>query len=415
MIRTVALAEEYLSKFKAKTTQTMGKDITVGRMWPLLEKVDNPERKLKVVHIAGTSGKTSTAYYTASLLQQSGKKVGLTVSPHIRSITERLQIDGEPLDDIEFCRLLNKFSEIIGDDVDATYFEILIVFVLWAFVEVGVDYAVIETGLGGLHDGTNVCRRADKICIITDIGFDHQHILGDTLEEIAYQKIGILHSGNTAFTYSQPKEVQEVFREYSSKIGAKLNIVEPKALDIPLPKYQIRNWNLAYEAYKYIATRDKLAVISEAQIAETYIGVPGRMHEVEYNGHKFVLDGAHNVQKMTAFVDSFKAKYPGQKVSAILAIKEDKNYVEVVEILSSIINKAYCVGFELRQDMPIRSIDPEIISTVCAKFGIDSEVSSSIKIAIDRLVESNEPIIVVTGSLYILGSALEIIEKHALN
>jgi len=410
MIQSVAQAEEYLSKFKARTTQTMGKDITVGRMWPLLRKVDNPQEKLRVVHIAGTSGKTSTAYYVASLLQQSNQKVGLTVSPHIRTLTERLQINGKPLDDDEFCRLLNKFAKIIGEDVDATYFEILIVFVLWAFVEIEVDYAVVETGLGGLHDGTNVCRRADKVCIITDIGFDHQHILGNTLEEIAKQKIGIVHAENIVFAHKQPSEVQEVFREYTAVVGAKINEIEPKIIEIDLPKYQIRNWNLAFEAYKYIASRDKLPIISETQLAKTHIAVPGRMHEVEYGGLKFVLDGAHNTQKMSAFVESFKARYPGQKVSAILAIKEDKNYEEVVEILASIVDKAYCVGFELRQDMPIRSVSPEIIAQVCEKYGIEAEVSSSIKVAIDKVVESAQPVTIITGSLYILGSVLAVLE-----
>lgn len=411
MIQTVSQATDYLAQFKAKTAQTTGKGITVGRMWPLLKLVDNPERKLKVIHIAGTSGKTSTGYFVASLLQQSGQKVGLTVSPHIRSVTERLQINGKPLEDDEFCRLLNIFAEIIGDDVDATYFEILIAFILWAFVELKVEYAVIETGLGGLHDGTNVCRRADKVCIITDIGLDHQLILGETLEEIALQKIGILHKGNIAFANNQPKEIQEVFREYSAEVGANFNVIESKTLDIPLPKYQIRNWNLAYETYKYIANRDNLGTITETQIANTFIGVPGRMHELEYCGTKFVLDGAHNVQKMTAFVDSFKAKYPGQKVTAILSIKEDKDYNQVVKILSEIIKKALCVGFEIKQDMPIKSINPVTISEVCATFGIESEVMSSINSAIDRIVECKESVVIVTGSLYILGSVLEIIEN----
>ncbi len=411
MIQTIVEAERYLSGFMGRTAQITGKDVTVQRMWPLLSLVGNPESKLKVIHIAGTSGKTSTAYYIASLLQQSGKKVGLTVSPHIRSITERLQIDGRPVSDKEFCKLLNKFADIVGSDTDATYFEILIAFVLWAFAELEVDYAVLETGLGGLHDATNVCRREDKVCVITDIGFDHQHILGNTLHEIAGQKIGIIHPENVVFVYEQSNEIQNVFTEYADRVGAILNTVEPKNLDIPLPKYQVRNWNLAYEAYEYIEDRDNLPEITQDSIIKTYINVPGRMHELEYHGVKFVLDGAHNVQKMTAFVDSFQAKYPGQKVTAILSIKEDKDYKHVVEVLSVILKKALCVNFELRQDMPIKSVDPIKVHDTCMSLGINSEVVDTIKIAVEKIIDNKESLVVVTGSLYLLGSVLEIIDN----
>ena len=411
MIQSVAEAEDYLSGFMSRNAQITGKDITVQRMWHLLALVDNPETKLKVVHIAGTSGKTSTAYYVASLLQQSGKKVGLTISPHIRSITERLQINGSPVSDTEFCELLNKFAEIVGNDIDATYFEILIVFVLWAFVECGVDYAVLETGLGGLHDATNVCQRTDKVCVITDIGYDHQNVLGNTLHEIAGQKIGIVHPENEVFAYEQPNEIQNVFTEHVAEIGAHLIIVEPINLDIPLPKYQIRNWNLAYHAYKYIESRDRLPQLTQDAVVKTYINVPGRMHELDCQGIKFVLDGAHNVQKMTAFVDSFQAKYPGQKVTAILSIKEDKDYEQVIEVLSVILKKTLCVNFELRQDMPIKSVEPQKVNDTCLSLGINSEVVDTIENAVQKIVDNNESLAVVTGSLYILGSVLEIIEN----
>lgn len=413
MIQSIAEAEAYLAGFMPRTAQITGKDVTVQRMWELLKLIDNPQNKLKVVHIAGTSGKSSTAYYIASLLCQSGKKVGLTVSPHIRTITERLQINGKPLSDKEFCKLINDFSKKLGDNVDATYFEILIAFVLWAFVELEVDYAVLETGLGGLHDATNVCRREDKVCVITDIGFDHQHILGNSLHEIAGQKIGIVHPSNNVFAYEQSNEVQSVFTEFTQRNGAILNIVELKKTDIPLPKYQVRNWNLAFEAYKYIASRDSLPEMDINVLAKTYINVPGRMHELEYQGVKFVLDGAHNVQKMTAFVDSFQTKYPNQKVTAILSIKEDKDYQQVVKILSPILKKALCVNFELSQDMPIKSVDPSKVHEICKGHSIESEVVDNIELAVKKIVSGKDELAVVTGSLYILGSVLEIIEnKH---
>ena len=114
---------------------------------------------------------------------------------------------------------------------------------------------------------------------------------------------------------------------------------------------------------------------------------------------------------MTAFVDSFKAKYPGQKVTTVLSIKDDKDYEQVVEVLSSILKKAYCVNFELRQDIPIRSVDPQKVHGICVSMGIESEVVDSIKTAVSRVVDDSESLALVTGSLYILGSVLEIIEN----
>ena len=159
MINNIEEANIFLSKFVNKTRLVTGKDISVNRTLKLLDKVGNPHQKMRVIHIAGTSGKTSTSYYIAELLGRAGLKVGLTVSPHIISVTERLQINGSPLSDKVFCNYLDEFIEEIGEDSDASYYEFLIVMMLWVFEKEAVDYAVIETGLGGIHDSTNVCTR----------------------------------------------------------------------------------------------------------------------------------------------------------------------------------------------------------------------------------------------------------------
>ena len=197
-----AIAE--LQKYVPAVARYSGDDMTLDRMWPLLSAVGNPHKKLKTIHIAGTSGKTSTSYYIAALLKASGQRTGMTVSPHVDSITERLQIDGSPVSDDLFCSYLSEFLDLITDvDPQPSYFELMIAFVLWVFARENLDYVVLETGMGGLFDGTNVVTRSDKICVITDIGLDHTQILGNNVEQIAAQKAGIIHKGNHVFTYKQ--------------------------------------------------------------------------------------------------------------------------------------------------------------------------------------------------------------------
>ncbi len=196
-IRSIQEAEAALLPYVPLVAELTGKDTTLDRIVPLMKLLGDPQDKLKIIHLAGTSGKTSTAYYMSALLQATGKKVGLTVSPHIDTIAERVQIDGLPLPETEFCRELGIFLDIVEfAEAPPSYFELLYAFALWVFERQQVDYAVVETGMGGLYDATNVASRPDKVCVITDIGFDHTHILGKTLPEIAAQKVGIVHDHN---------------------------------------------------------------------------------------------------------------------------------------------------------------------------------------------------------------------------
>lgn len=402
--------EHYLASLMTKVSATTGRGITVDRMWPLLEKVGNPQEKLKVIHVAGTSGKTSTSYFIASLLAQTGKKVGLTVSPHILSITERLQVNGMPLDDEQFCRLFSEFRAELGESPDATYFEYLIVFILWAFVQLGVDYAVVETGLGGLHDGTNVCRRADKVCVITDIGYDHQHILGSTLEEIATQKAGIIHEQNHVFMYEQSSEINHVFQAMASQKHATLEFAEPifVARDESLPAYQQRNWNLAEHVFSYIAKRDSLKALEADALRKTKVQVPGRMHEVTVSdGQLFVLDGAHNQQKMQALVESFIKKYGEKKIPIVLAIKQDKDYDAVVKELVPIASVVLCCGYNTQQDTQISSASPEEIAEVAKRHAIPAQIFASLSLALSHARVLDAPVVLVTGSLYGMGDSLK--------
>src|SRR5665213_595829 len=221
--KTFAEANKILSGFiPTEDTGVYNTD----RIKMFMDYLGNPQDKLRVIHVAGTSGKTSTSYYVASLLQASGKKVGLTVSPHVDQVNDRLQINLVPLAEAEFCEVLVKFLEVVEKSgFDLTYFELLVALAYWEFERQKVDYAVVEVGLGGLLDGTNVVSSANKICVITDIGLDHITTLGDTLEKIATQKAGIIQEDNVVFAYAQVKEVNDVFITSTKAKHAKLHLL----------------------------------------------------------------------------------------------------------------------------------------------------------------------------------------------
>lgn len=422
LLRSFADAEAALQPHIPIVQQMTGKDITLERMEPLMARLGNPERNLKVIHVAGTSGKTSTAYYVAGLLKAAGQTVGLTVSPHIDVISERVQINLEPLSEEAFCSALSEFLSLIeGIEPMPSYFELLMAMAYWYFNKIDLDYAVIETGFGGLHDASNICQRADKICVLTDIGFDHMHILGDTLPKISLQKAGIMHAGNQAFTLEQTKQVLDVFEGYAAKVGAELYVVneEPSANIITnpaftdLPVFQQRNWLLASEVFSYIVSRDMVPQLNAKQLQtalHTYI--PGRMDIQRYKGHTIIMDGAHNEQKMAAFVRSFQKIYPGKTVPVMLGMKQGKEYASALPILKPITSSLIVTTFDINQDLRSRPIDPRIIAEEAKHSGFPSIIiETNPHIATERLLESDETMAIVTGSFYLLANVRRLMLK----
>lgn len=413
-IKNINDANRLLANYVPQVRELLGTDITLERMWPLMEVLGSPQNKLKVVHISGTSGKTSTAYYIANLLHQSGQRVGLTVSPHIDSVTERIQINGEPINEAEFCANLAEFIEIIKTvKLKPTYFELLMAFAYWYFAKVGVDYAVIETGLGGLHDASNVASREDKVCVVTDIGFDHMHVLGNTLAEIAEQKAGIIHNGNQVFMYQQSGEINNVFITTARFKKAILNTLSNRTKASrgeeltefeTLPAYQQRNWQLAYNAFSHITERDNLPAISDADlILSMQTEIPGRMETRQVLGKTLIMDGAHNEQKMQSFVSSLKQLFPNKKAAIVLALKEGKEFEKVLPQLLPICSRLIITTFNILQDLPSKSINPLIISEAAKLNGFkDVTVVNDPKEAYAQLVNSPEDLLIITGSFYLL-------------
>ena len=376
-----------------------------------MAELGNPERNLKVIHIAGTSGKTSTTYYVAALLTAAGKKTGMTVSPHVDSVTERLQINMQPLSDLEFGSALQEMLEIIATlEFKPSYFEILIALAYWYFDKQQVEYAIIETGMGGLHDGTNIANNPNKICVITDIGFDHMHVLGNTLPEIATQKAGIVHQHNTVYMYKQSPEIMDVVSRQCQEQDAEMHLL-PALYNLQaepvsqLPDYQQRNWHLAHEVYKALQERDGLINLSAAQLSATQsIQIPARMEIRQVQGKTVIMDGAQNGQKMTAFIGSFLKIYPSTRPAVLLSLKQGKDYAEVLPVLRTVASTLILTTFATAQDMPLKSMDMTVLKAEAGKLGFTTTIQCADQDeALRLLLTQPEEVVIITGSFYLIG------------
>lgn len=379
----------------------------LDRMRELMDLIGNPQERLKIIHVAGTAGKTSTCYFIATMLQSCGKTVGLSVSPHVSSPRERLQVLGKDITEKQYCALLEKFATIPGViDLKTTYFEFLVAFAFWGFDQLTVDYTIMEVGLGGLLDGTNVVKRQDKVCVITDIGLAHTAVLGKTLEAIAAQKASIIQPGNVAFMLKQPKKVVDTIRAVADRQDASL-LVKVERDDGPkeLPLYQQRNWSLARQVSDYIADRDNLKPAAN-KIQDWQ--VPGRMEQID----NFILDGAHNPVKFEALVKTLRQRFGHEKIPFILGMirMPEKMAEQIIRQVSAQASSLLVVPVTDTQDLPYRTMNPDDLVKIARKVGIeDSQVASDLEQAISQ--SRDNEITVVTGSLFLLGEAKALLLK----
>lgn len=395
---------------------------TLGRMRQVMALLDNPQNELNIVHVAGTSGKTSTCYYAAALLQAAGKKVGLTVSPHVDQINERVQINLQPLDEAKFCQYFNEFIGTPGlVELTPSYFESMVAFAYWVFAREQVDYAVVEVGLGGTFDGTNVVDRADKLCVITDIGLDHTKVLGDTIEQIAEQKAGIVHANNQVVIVDQSQAALTVIQQIASQQQAKLTIVRPKQIDYlqDLPPFKQRNWQVAQAAYRLLANRDGLPELTVEQLTRAaHTTVPARMEVIELGDKTIILDGSHNQQKLAALRAGIEARFADQPIALLTSFVQTKQdqfedaLQEIIPAVSSVIVTTYETGQDyLHQSLPL----DEIIEA-CRKAGAQSiEGIEDPAEACQALLARPEKVLLVTGSFYLLNHVRPIIKERLNN
>lgn len=400
-------------------TWPAGKRYTLERMRALMDHLGNPQDSLKVIHIAGTSGKTSTAYFLSAQLVQSGKRVGTTISPHVDEVNERVQINLEPLPDKKFFSELTEFLTLVKKSkLQPSYFELLVAFAYWEFAKLNVDYAVVEVGLGGLLDGTNVINRQDKVCVITDIGMDHTAVLGNDITSIAAQKAGIITDHNTVFCLEQSPEVMNVIKaaciQHHAILHAGAFTADKHTSTIPL--FQQRNWKLSQDVFDYLCTRDSLSVLTQAQLlAAQNVHIPARMEQIELpDGRVLIIDGAHNPQKLHAFAQSVRQLYPDTEVAGLFGLisGKDAQQTDSVQEITGIAHHVIFTGFQAEQDMPRPSIDPQELLKDAKQLGFtDSQVIENPKKAYESLLKRSEQVLIVTGSFYLLNHVRPLIFK----
>jgi dihydrofolate synthase/folylpolyglutamate synthase len=338
----------------------------------------------------------------------------LTVSPHIDYLNERVQIDMVPLPEATFVHELNEFMTLIEQGgFTPTYFELLYAFAFWEFARQQVEYAVIEVGVGGTLDNTNVIIRSDKVCVLTDIGFDHMSILGYTLPEIAAQKAGIIQLHNVVFCWQQSKEVLDVFRAATRQRQADLHILEEPQLGYEynfLPLFQRRNFELALHVVRYVCQRDNIPMpTTEAIQLAAHTQIPARMEVRTIAGKTVIIDGSHNPQKLHALVESIKEQFPGQAVAVLVGFAKSRTPENRIEAgtheLLQLAEHLIITSFVINRNKPHYSIDPRAVADACEAEGYTKyEVITEPKVAFQALIKRPEPVVVIAGSFYLLNT-----------
>jgi dihydrofolate synthase / folylpolyglutamate synthase len=395
-------------------------EIGIQRLKDFMSTIDNPQNKIKVIHIAGTSGKTSTSYYIYNLLLALGLRAGLTVSPHIIDIRERIQLNGNLISHAKFVANFNELLPQITkfesqSKTQFTYFEIMVVMAYFSFYKENLDYAVIETGLGGLLDGSNIVNRDDKICVITQIGLDHTDILGDTLAAITLQKSGIIQDNNLVITNNDDIEVIDTIAKVCSNKNSKLIHLNKSKFSYKsnLPKFQIKNFQIALKVAELVCQREN-QIYDEFKLVQKAINtyIPGRFEIITIDNKNIILDGAHNPQKILALVQSIQAKFPNQKFAILLAIKSSKDISNIVKIITPIAYTLTITNFKVKQDMVSRSyklLEAENLLKNTTDMPINY-ISNTSK-AYNFILKSNHPIL-ITGSLYLISQIKQLIDQE---
>jgi dihydrofolate synthase/folylpolyglutamate synthase len=378
----------------------------------LMELLGHPERAFKAVHIGGTVGKGSTAHLLASILREAGFKTGLFTSPHIYDVRERFRINGEMIGKGEFATLLLEIKERIEsvEDFHPTQFEVHTALAFLWFARKGCDFGVVEVGLGGRLDATNVLMPV--LTIITDIGIDHTDLLGSTIEEIAREKGGIIKEGVPLLTSAEGRAL-EVLRGICEERGAKIfplgeEIFWEEERSVRSP------WGEVREIRSGLKGEHQKKNIALAVAAGLYLGCPewaikegvrktrirGRFEVVGRNP-VIVLDGAHNPPAMKALREAINKYFPRRKIILVIGMLRDK---PIEETMREIVPYAKTV---IATPPPSeRAADLEDLVRLARSFkedvvGVEDNVEA-LKMALKRA--EGEDIVVVTGSFYLLGA-----------
>ena len=398
------------------------------RQHALMSALKLPRPQYPTVHITGTNGKTSTAQMTAALLRAHGWRTGLYTSPHLHRVNERVQVDAEPIDDADLSELIDVVEQAAqtaaaGCGEEPTFFELMTALALLHFAQVGVDAAVIEVGIGGDTDATNVIGA--PVAIIGSVGHDHADQLGTRLQDIAARKAGIIAESATVLSGPQDDVVDTVIAAHARRMDARLHryghdfsarLVRSSGggqeVDICSPAGgPMRAWlSLLGEHHRVnaaLAVAAAEAVMSidpgVAAAALSQWSAPGRGEVVSRRfGVDVWLDGAHNAAASQAMVKTLHTRYGQHRVVAIVGMMSDKDTVSVLTTLSMVADRFISVSLP-----QARAADADTLTTIIASAGGSHMSAADLReaFALADGVASDDDVIVVTGSLYLVAAA----------
>lgn len=391
----------------------------------LLTRLNDPQLSFRTIHVAGTNGKGSTCAVLESILRSSGLSTGLYTSPHLVEPTERIVIAGKPVTREQFAAAFSTVHNAAEDLIAAgrledhpTYFETVTAMAFLLFREAGVDVVVVETGLGGRLDATNVV--SPRLCVITPVDFDHEAFLGNTLQSIASEKAGILKPGTPAVFSSQRAEADQILTARALELNCPIIRAEQQSISrvemqpfassfeidgLPL------NCNLAGEhQIGNVATAVAAAKELELELPAIQAGVaearwPGRLEKVS-ELPEIVLDGAHNPAGARALVNYIRRFHAGRRIWLVYGTMRDKSVEEITEMLFPLAERLI-----LTAPSQPRAVRPEVLQSAVhdrQQVEIEPDVSRAMEKA---KAAPTDAIVFVTGSLYLVGEARAILVK----
>ena len=392
----------------------------LGRTQELLEKMGNPEKKLKFVHIAGTNGKGSTAAMTASILSKAGYRTGLYTSPYIYRFHERIQVDGVEISDEDLTEI-TEYVKPLADSMaqSPTEFELVCCIAFEYFYRKKCDIVVLEVGMGGAWDATNVIE-VPEVAVITNIGLDHTEYLGDTVEKIAETKSGIFKPHGHAVVYRSTPSVEAVYERVCAErdvslrkadfdgLVLKAHTLEGQVFDcgnrknLVLPllgDHQLHNASVV------LSIADTLIgegwKISEQNIYDGIRDVrwPGRF-DIVCRKPLFIIDGGHNPQCIEALVKNIRDYLAGKKVIALTGVLADKDYADMYKPVMPLVDRFVCIT----PPNP-RKLEAEQLARYLRQAGAQAQASESILDGVKKAMDlaGEDGVVLCFGSLYSIG------------
>ena len=401
-------------------TNWRGSKPGLERITQLCGLLGNPHKGMKFIHVAGTNGKGSVCAFLSSILYKAGYKVGLFTSPYIEVFNERMQINGRNIPDEELARI-TEYIRPYADSMEdlPTEFELNTAIALEYFKRNSCDIVILEAGMGGELDSTNVID-SPELAIIMHIALDHTAELGNTIEEIAKTKAGIIKPGCRVVLYKQEEKAADIIRSRCEAVGAELFVSEPEELEwidadinrqifrsrsfgtlaIPLiGSYQLENAAAALKAVEVLRRRGWHISTNSVTDGLESTRWPGRFEVIRHRP-LFIVDGGHNVDGISAAAESLERIFKEEKIILIFGVMADKNYDEMLDRILPHASEVLCVAPNNERALPA-----DELARAAAEKGVHAESFGSIGEAVDAAYEKAKRVLPIcaAGSLYMVG------------